>query len=757
MAKTVDEIQINVGVNGTASLNNLDTSLKNIEASSASTARTLNAFNVRNVAYQIQDIAVQAEMGTSAFRIFTQQAPQLLSAFGTVGAVLGAVAAVTLPLLQYGLKLAGYDSRSLTERITDLTKATNEYQAAQKANLPSLAALSYSYGSLSDEAKKFFEIQQQLQGAASLDKLKSAIKEQKEIFYRFSDDAKKKMDEMGPGPAGFGVVDPKTGKAVVDWWKRLSLGLSEEQAKAVGNMFQKIDENRPTEAVGTINDILTYLKETIPEGNKFRRTFEETVKPMLEIQANILKIKENIKAAGEEASAFNASMLNLQTGYIPDIGAAKRSFDQVKAIRLEGLQKIAEYELQANEKTKNDAVDRSKEIAAFRLKTETEVSDKIKDVANAQKEAAYAVQQQNETRDRALRMENQIIGLKAQQIDSIDYAKVLEEEVLKNINDQISANMAVEEQYRKGLITRARANDLEQEIAANRKQADANAQKQIELQQAQAERGLRIQFENIARANSEKLKGVELEGKIYALSANRQTLERGLLELQNQRQRQIAEINNNDKLTSDQKLESLIKITEEYGNGKKALEEQFKLNESLTKDFSKGWEVAYSKYVEDAQSAGEQAKSIFGTVTRGIEDLIVNFVQTGKMNFKDLANSIIAEFVRIQAKKLVAGLFGGGSGSMGDFFAAITGKATGGPVSANTPYLIGEKGPELFVPNTTGTIVPNHALGGSGTSVTYNINAVDAASFRQMLAREPEFLYAVTERGRNNLPVGSRR
>lgn len=43
---------------------------------------------------------------------------------------------------------------------------------------------------------------------------------------------------------------------------------------------------------------------------------------------------------------------------------------------------------------------------------------------------------------------------------------------------------------------------------------------------------------------------------------------------------------------------------------------------------------------------------------------------------------------------------------------ALEGRAAGGQVTAGTPYLVGEVGPELFVPHTSGTIIPNHALGG---------------------------------------------
>jgi hypothetical protein len=48
------------------------------------------------------------------------------------------------------------------------------------------------------------------------------------------------------------------------------------------------------------------------------------------------------------------------------------------------------------------------------------------------------------------------------------------------------------------------------------------------------------------------------------------------------------------------------------------------------------------------------------------------------------------------------------------------GKAEGGAVSSNKSYVVGERGPELFLPNTNGMIVPNNRLGGSGGSV-YNI------------------------------------
>lgn len=179
----------------------------------------------------------------------------------------------------------------------------------------------------------------------------------------------------------------------------------------------------------------------------------------------------------------------------------------------------------------------------------------------------------------------------------------------------------------------------------------------------------------------------------------------------------------------------------------------------IQESFSYGWEDAYKKYAEDAKNSADQARTYFSTFTRGFEDAFVRFVQTGKLSFKDLINSMIADFARIEAKKMFLQLFGGptGGGLLGNFF-GFFGKAGGGPVMSQRPYMVGESGPELFVPNTAGKIFPNYSLAGqpSPAAVTYNINAVDAASFRALVARDPSFIYAVTEQGRRSQPTRSR-
>jgi hypothetical protein len=62
-----------------------------------------------------------------------------------------------------------------------------------------------------------------------------------------------------------------------------------------------------------------------------------------------------------------------------------------------------------------------------------------------------------------------------------------------------------------------------------------------------------------------------------------------------------------------------------------------------------------------------------------------------------------------------------GGGILGDIAGFVPGLAAGGPVSAGSPYIVGETGPELFVPTGSGTIMNNNRLGGLGGGGTMNV------------------------------------
>jgi lambda family phage tail tape measure protein len=210
-----------------------------------------------------------------------------------------------------------------------------------------------------------------------------------------------------------------------------------------------------------------------------------------------------------------------------------------------------------------------------------------------------------------------------------------------------------------------------------------------------------------------------------------------------------------DGLTAERNaelLDGLTKIQEGYA----AIRDAQVANLMASKEWETGWREAFQNYADNANDAAKQATDYFSTFTKGWEDAIVNFVKTGKLSFKDLANSMIAEFAKIQAQKMFVSLFGGtgnmGGGLLGSLFGGLFGKAGGGAVNAGQPYMVGESGRELFVPNSAGRIMPDEGGAGRAVNVTYNINATDAASFRTLVARDPQFIYNVTEAGRRSQP-----
>ena len=129
--------------------------------------------------------------------------------------------------------------------------------------------------------------------------------------------------------------------------------------------------------------------------------------------------------------------------------------------------------------------------------------------------------------------------------------------------------------------------------------------------------------------------------------------------------------------------------------------------------------------------------------------------------FKETVKEVIAEAIRLTiVRALINSIFGAFGfdvtfGASSDI-ASVKKRASGGPVMNNKPYIVGENGPELFVPNNNGSIIPNNRMGGGSTSVTYNIQAVDAPSFQALIARDPDFIHAVASKGANNLPSGRR-
>lgn len=129
---------------------------------------------------------------------------------------------------------------------------------------------------------------------------------------------------------------------------------------------------------------------------------------------------------------------------------------------------------------------------------------------------------------------------------------------------------------------------------------------------------------------------------------------------------------------------------------------------------------------------------------RALEHALARAVRTGKVGFDDLKRVALAAMAEIAAAAIrngVGALFGGGGpglvGAASQLLAGLIGapgRAIGGPVAPGRPYLVGERGPELFLPTASGRIEAARQGGGRDVRLTITINAPSTTE-PQALAR----------------------
>lgn len=176
--------------------------------------------------------------------------------------------------------------------------------------------------------------------------------------------------------------------------------------------------------------------------------------------------------------------------------------------------------------------------------------------------------------------------------------------------------------------------------------------------------------------------------------------------------------------------------------------ELMQLNYEQSRSVQTGAQNFLTKYVEDATNAAKQTEQVFGTAFKGLEDAFVEFATTGKLSFKSLATSIIADLARIMVQRTImaplasalGGVLGGLGGGIfgGNSFGQAFGFATS-PAGFNGPFrgfasggdhpgglrIVGENGPELEATGPSRIFNANQTrqiLSGGNGPVTINVS-----------------------------------
>jgi lambda family phage tail tape measure protein len=419
------------------------------------------------------------------------------------------------------------------------------------------------------------------------------------------------------------------------------------------------------------------------------------------------------KAAGKSAKDYANALRDVKKAIIEITAAFKES----SAARIEDLQ----FQL------------KSMTMSEDQVALETQRRDILKEQKTALADLAAKQTEINESEDLNKKGKAEALALVQQQIVAV--------------NEAAAAELAASEQTLQAIqavnIEREKANGLIelQNLAASNKVALQNLEDQLQL--------VGLYGDNLENATAQ----LELQQKLREIELDYQTKLRDLdaERLKIGEARYANQLANLQALTAEQQ-----KAAKDQADAQKKLVELKR--QAARTDVEGALKARFDELersVDPAVTAVEGLNSLFSNMGNALD----NFVDTGKLKFGDFAKSVIADLAKIALKAAVTKLFTMIGG-------AILGKAAGGPVMANKPYVVGEQGPELFVPNSAGSIMTNASMNknagadsGMGATVTNNyitnnISAIDSRSVAQMFVENRKSLLGASMMARKEMPYG---
>ena len=223
---------------------------------------------------------------------------------------------------------------------------------------------------------------------------------------------------------------------------------------------------------------------------------------------------------------------------------------------------------------------------------------------------------------------------------------------------------------------------------------------------------------------------LEMIGKSATQTAQMKTLH----DEQEKAQQRINQALKDGVVLTEAQKQAELDSARSYADKINAIDSQKRAQE---RDPVNGAKNAFNSFVDSATNAGAQVQSALTGAFNSATDALVKFCETGTLNFRSLAESIIQGLLKIAAQQAMGGLVSAIGGSLGmgtqaggsSFASLLSGlfsgaRASGGGVNAGGMYMVGENGPELLAMGGNGTVVPNHQLrqAVSGGAVTNGSN-----------------------------------
>lgn len=685
------------------------------------------------VSYQVTDFVTQIASGQNAMIAFMQQGGQLKDSMGGVGNAVRALTSFLTPMnvalggtaiAVGGVGLAYYQGAEESKKFNQAMALTNQFAGIGIDRFNDLGkAISLNVGTSISDTRK---VMQQLVSSGqftitSLDSVAQAIARVANLSGDSADAVATKLIPSFDGTAA-------SAKRLNDTYHFLNLaqykqietlekqGKTQEAAKLTADLLNDSLKNQEVR-LGYIEKLWKGAKDAAGDFWDWAKGIGREKDPLREKLDDQISLMESYVRIGGEGA--------------------------IKGVRYQAA--LSEYKRLAAE---IDAKEEEKRKASENKANEGRTIDDYAATGGSDKS-----------------VQNRMQLAKTQYQTMVEFAKEsandiekIEIDSAKKISDKIfefNSKTAQEQRARGGELRQQLQADVDQILAeASRKIEDLKRKKQWEKDLKEFDQETEIVFRKIreqkkifddiaSKRDEQTIAREQLDAKFSLIGATQKELELSASRIEYQKELNKLQRTQEFKNMDEEKQQAAIR---ELDSIQKAKEANIELADSF-------------RYVQ----------GMYDAVWSNMASAIETFVRTGKLSIKDFTRSVIQDMLimnmKLQAMQLVRGLIGSMfgrfavGGVQGPDNIDVGGgwnpaKAMGGPVSAGTTYLVGEKGPELFMPSGSGTIIPNNQMGGMGgtTNVTNNyINAIDTKSFEDRLLGSSNAVWAANQYAGKNL------
>ena len=717
--------RINASVNGQQQVDKLTDSLKGVgKAGETSAAQTAAAFRI--LPAQFTDIATQLAGGQSPFLILLQQGGQIKDSFGGVNATFKAFASVLTPMrvaiggAAAALAVMGkayFDAEAEISKFNKAVAMSGGYANVSYGEFNKLAA------KIASSTKESIGTSRELVmgalgsgtfGAGSIEPVTMAMARYKEVSGQTAEAVIKDFATMSSGVANWAAAHNKAmGYLTLEQFKYIQAlerqGKVDEAMKLNAELLDAELQKRAPQ-LGTLEKAWNAVGNAASSAwDKMMNigrpdTLGSQIESLKTQIANADQIRSNATMRGQSVRADS-----------PELAAARERLKELEA-QAEGEKKVAEQRA---------------ETAAKNRKTVEEEASGLNDrksSAAASKNLAE-LKANSDERIRVIAFERAVIeGYKRrEQISDQDFAIRISQIRQKELAEQ--KRFAEERvKFEQAQPTK----DSAQEIQKAQKIAEARAEvRKLEAESNETAKRAAIDVSVIDDQKSKALRNytadLRYQNDMLALQASE-------VDMSSLAYRQLVEAK---QAEYDITVKTRGMVGEEAAAYREAAASALQMKQSIqqandekSRSFASGAKSAIKAYAEEAGNMARQTEGAFRNAFKGMEDALVDFAMTGKFNFKDLANSIIKDMIRIVIQQSImkplmgsfGGLFGGSQFTPGSasFVGPMPSYDVGTPYVPRDQVAMVHQG-EAIIP---AALNKPGALGGSTNTnnVTVNVN-----------------------------------